>query len=92
MRRWPISTASSRAEGEGRGLPSHGSRSGQDLPRAPRTPFCECHADDVKVGKRTAFPRSVKLKTGETVAFSWITFRLRKDRDRVNARVPALRT
>src|SRR5438094_1609447 len=27
-------------------------------------------ADDVKVGKRTSFPRSVKLKPGETVIFS----------------------
>jgi uncharacterized protein YbaA (DUF1428 family) len=49
--------------------------------------FRECVADDVKVGKRTSFPRSVKLKAGETVVFSWITFRSRKHRDRVNAAV-----
>jgi uncharacterized protein YbaA (DUF1428 family) len=41
------------------------------------------------VGKRTSFPRSVKLKPGETVFFSWITFKSRKDRDRVNAKVMA---
>ena len=49
--------------------------------------FRECIADDVKVGKRTSFPRSVKLKSGETVFFSYIVFKSRKDRDRVNAKV-----
>ena len=37
--------------------------------------FHECVADDVKVGKWTSFPRSVKLKRGETVVFSWIVFK-----------------
>jgi uncharacterized protein YbaA (DUF1428 family) len=49
--------------------------------------FRECVADDVKVGKRTSFPRSVKLKPGETVVFSWIEFKSRAHRDRVNAKV-----
>ena len=49
--------------------------------------FRECIADDVKVGKRTSFPRSVKLKRGETVVFSYIVYRSRKDRDRVMAKV-----
>jgi uncharacterized protein YbaA (DUF1428 family) len=49
--------------------------------------FRECVADDVKVGKRTSFPRSVKLKRGETVFFSYIVFKSRAHRDRVNARV-----
>lgn len=43
----------------------------------------ECIADDVKVGKWTSFPRSVKLKANEVVWFSWITYKSRKDRDRV---------
>ena len=47
----------------------------------------ECIADDVKVGKRTSFPRSVKLKPGETVVFSYISYRSRAQRDRVNAKV-----
>jgi uncharacterized protein YbaA (DUF1428 family) len=47
----------------------------------------ECAADDVKVGKWTSFPRSVKMKSGETVFFSYIVFKSRKDRDRVNAKV-----
>ena len=44
-------------------------------------------ADDVKVGKRTSFPRSVKRKTNETVVFSYIVFRSRAHRDKVNAKV-----
>ena len=51
--------------------------------------FHECAADDVKPGKYTSFPQAVKLKDGETVVFSWIVFRSRKDRDRVNAKVMA---
>ena len=49
--------------------------------------FHECVADDVKKGKLTSFPRSVKLKPNETVVFSWITYKSRKDRDRINAKV-----
>jgi uncharacterized protein YbaA (DUF1428 family) len=48
---------------------------------------CECIAEDVKVGARTSFPRAVKLKRGEVVWFSWIAFRSRAHRDRVNAAV-----
>ena len=44
-------------------------------------------ADDVKVGKRTSFPRSVNLKSGETVVFSYIVYKSRAQRDRVNANV-----
>ena len=43
--------------------------------------------DDVKVGKRTSFPRSVKLKPNETVIFSYIVYKSRADRDRVFAKV-----
>jgi uncharacterized protein YbaA (DUF1428 family) len=49
--------------------------------------FRECVADDVKVGKWTSFPRSVKLKPGETVVFSWIIYKSRAHRDRINAKV-----
>ncbi len=49
--------------------------------------YIECVADDVKPGKYTSFPQSVKLKRGETVVFSWIVYKSRKDRDRVNAKV-----
>jgi len=49
--------------------------------------FRECIADDVKWGKRTSFPRSVKQKTGETVFFSYIVYKSRAHRDRINAKV-----
>src|SRR5258705_2813456 len=49
--------------------------------------YRECIADDVKPGKRTSFPQSVKLRRNEVVWFSWIVYKSRKDRDRVNAKV-----
>jgi len=49
--------------------------------------YKECIADDVKPGKWTSFPQSVKLKAGEVVWFSYIVYKSRKDRDRVLAKV-----
>jgi uncharacterized protein YbaA (DUF1428 family) len=49
--------------------------------------YRECVADDVKVGKYTSFPRSVKLRRGEVPWFSWIVFKSRRHRDAVNAKV-----
>ena len=49
--------------------------------------YHECVADDVPAGKITSFPRGVKIRKGEEVWFSWIVYRSRKDRDRVNAKV-----
>jgi uncharacterized protein YbaA (DUF1428 family) len=49
--------------------------------------FRECMADDVKWGKRTSFPRSVKQKNGETVFFSYIVYKSRAARDRIIAKV-----
>jgi uncharacterized protein YbaA (DUF1428 family) len=49
--------------------------------------FKECVADDVKKGKWTSFPRSVKLKPSETVMFSYIVYKSRTHRDKVNAKV-----
>lgn len=49
--------------------------------------FRECVAEDVKVGKWTSFPRSVKLKGNEIVVFSYIVHKSRAARDRTNARV-----
>jgi uncharacterized protein YbaA (DUF1428 family) len=48
--------------------------------------YVECVADDVKPGKHTSFPQSVKLKSGETVVFSFIVYKSRAQRDRVNAK------
>ena len=49
--------------------------------------YVECVADDVKPGKLTSFPQAVKLKEGEIVLFSWIVYRNRRDRDRINKKV-----
>ena len=49
--------------------------------------YVECVGDDVKPGKHTSFPQSVKLKPSEVVWFSWIVYKSRKHRDRVNAKV-----
>ncbi|HEY5378123.1 MAG TPA: DUF1428 family protein [Pseudolabrys sp.] len=51
--------------------------------------FHECAGDDVPYGKRTSFPRSVKLRNIETVIFSWIVYRSRAHRDRVMKKVMA---
>jgi uncharacterized protein YbaA (DUF1428 family) len=47
----------------------------------------ECVADDVKPGKMTSFPQSVKLKKDEVVVFSYVTFKSRKHRDAVNKKL-----
>jgi uncharacterized protein YbaA (DUF1428 family) len=51
--------------------------------------YVECVADDVKPGKHTSFPQAVKLKDGEVVVFSWIVYRNRRERDRINKLVMA---
>ena len=48
--------------------------------------YLESVADDVKPGKHTSFPQSVKLKPGETVVLSYIVYKSRAHRDRVNAK------
>ena len=49
--------------------------------------YRECVEDDVKMGKLTSFPRSVKLKPNEVVVFAWIVYKSRRERDRINAKV-----
>jgi uncharacterized protein YbaA (DUF1428 family) len=49
--------------------------------------YKECVADDAPAGKVTSFPQSVKLESDETVVFAWITYKSRKHRDAVNAKV-----
>ena len=48
--------------------------------------YKEWIAEDVKPGRRTSFPQSVKLKTGETVAIGWIIYKSRAQRDRIGAK------
>jgi uncharacterized protein YbaA (DUF1428 family) len=49
--------------------------------------FRECVGDDLKTKMAASFPGTLKLKPGETVVFSWITFKSRAQRDSVNAKV-----
>lgn len=49
--------------------------------------FRECAGDDLKVKGMVSFLKAVKVKPGETVFFSWIAYRSRGHRDRVNAKV-----
>jgi len=49
--------------------------------------YLEAVADDVKPGKHTSFPQSVKLKSGETVVFAYIVYKSRAQRDRVMKKV-----
>ncbi len=49
--------------------------------------FRECIADDVKPGKVTSFPQSVIMEDTETVAFSWIVYNSREERDAINEKV-----
>ena len=49
--------------------------------------FRECVGEDLNVKMGMPFPRRIKLKTGETAVFSWIGFKSRAHRDRVNAKV-----
>ena len=49
--------------------------------------YSEWIADDVQPGKVTSFPQSVKLKADEVVVFSYIIYKSRKDRDRINKKV-----
>lgn len=51
--------------------------------------YYECAEDDVPPGKVTSFPMSVKLKKDEVVVFSWIVYKSRAQRDRINKKVMA---
>ena len=49
--------------------------------------YKECIGDDLKTKWGTPFAQVMKLKAGETVVFSFIVFKSRAHRDRVNAKV-----
>lgn len=49
--------------------------------------YRECIGDDLKPAHTGAFRRGLKLKPGETVVFSWIVYKSRAQRDRINAKV-----
>jgi uncharacterized protein YbaA (DUF1428 family) len=49
--------------------------------------YRECRGEDLRVKFGVGFPKLAKAKSGETVFFSWITYKSRKHRDQVNAKV-----
>jgi uncharacterized protein YbaA (DUF1428 family) len=49
--------------------------------------YVETVADDVEKGKITSFPRSVKLKSNETVVFCYAVYKSRAHRNQVMAKV-----
>jgi uncharacterized protein YbaA (DUF1428 family) len=49
--------------------------------------YTECVGEDLKIPYGLGFPRMARLKAGETVVFSYITYRSRAHRDKVNAAV-----
>jgi uncharacterized protein YbaA (DUF1428 family) len=49
--------------------------------------YRECVGDDLKVKMGLPFPKLAKTKAGETVVFSYIVYRSRAHRDKVNAKV-----
>jgi uncharacterized protein YbaA (DUF1428 family) len=51
--------------------------------------YVEAVADDVKPGKWTSFPQSVKARPDETVVFAFVTYKSRAHRDKVMKAVMA---
>lgn len=49
--------------------------------------YKECVGDDLEVKMGVPFPRIIKAKAGETVVFSFIVYKSRAHRDRINAKV-----
>jgi len=49
--------------------------------------YKECVGEDLNTGMGMPFPKLVKPKRGETIVFSFIVFKSRAHRDRVNAKV-----
>jgi uncharacterized protein YbaA (DUF1428 family) len=49
--------------------------------------YRECAGEDLAVKWGVSFPRLLRIKRSETVVFSWIVFKSRAHRDRVNAKV-----
>jgi uncharacterized protein YbaA (DUF1428 family) len=49
--------------------------------------YRECVGEDLNTKMGMPFVRAIKTKPGETIIFSWIVFKSRAHRDRVNAKV-----
>ncbi|HUF35083.1 MAG TPA: DUF1428 domain-containing protein [Gemmatimonadales bacterium] len=49
--------------------------------------YRECVGDDLNIKGTKPFPRQIRTRPGETVLFSWIVYKSRAHRDKVNAKV-----
>jgi uncharacterized protein YbaA (DUF1428 family) len=49
--------------------------------------YRECVGDDLNIKGVVTFPRLARAKRGETVLFSWIVYKSKSHRNRVNAKV-----
>ena len=49
--------------------------------------YRECAADDIKMSFGVPFTKLAKLKPGETVVFSWVTYKSKADRDKANKKI-----
>jgi uncharacterized protein YbaA (DUF1428 family) len=49
----------------------------------------ECAPDDLNVPMGVPFPKALGLKSGETVVFSYVVYKNRAHRDRVNKKIMA---
>jgi uncharacterized protein YbaA (DUF1428 family) len=49
--------------------------------------YLECAGDDLNTTMGVSFPRRIRARRGDTVVFSWIVYKSRAHRDRVNAKV-----
>jgi uncharacterized protein YbaA (DUF1428 family) len=49
--------------------------------------YRECVSDDLDVKMGVSFAKPLKLKPDESAVFSWIVYKSRAQRDRVNAKV-----
>lgn len=49
--------------------------------------YKECAGDDLSVECGLPFLKGIQIKAGETVVFAWITYKSKKHRDSVNAKV-----
>ena len=48
---------------------------------------CESAGEDLKPAFGMPFPKAFDVKPSETVVFSWVIYKSKKDRDKVNAKV-----
>jgi uncharacterized protein YbaA (DUF1428 family) len=49
--------------------------------------YRECAGDDLDVKMALPFPRGIRTKPGETVVFSYVVYKSRAHRDKVNAQI-----